>query len=325
LLAGAWLLGMSVASCANAADSTALELEATIPLGNVRGRIDHLAIDLARHTLYVAELGNDSVGVVDLEQRKTVNRLTGLDEPQGIGYVPSTDTLYVACAGDGVVRLFQGPDLKAAAQVALGQDADNVRVDDAARRVFVGYGEGAIAVIDTASGTRVGDIPLRAHPESFQLSAGQHMVVNVPDAHEIALVDRAVGKQIASWPTGELRANFAMAIDEVNERVLIAFRHPPTLGVYRADDGVRMSTVETCADADDVFADDKRHRLYVSCGEGFEDVYAQQGAGYVRIARVTTSPGSRTALYSPQLDRLFVAERSAGGNGAAVRVYRPVE
>jgi len=240
--------------------------------------------------------------------------------------VPSTDTLYVACAGDGVVHLFQGPDLKAAAQIALGQDADNVRVDDAARRVFVGYGDGAIAVIDTASGARIGDIPLRAHPESFQLArAGQHIVVNVPDAHEIALVDRAAKKQIASWSTGELRANFAMAIDEGNDRVLVAFRHPPTLGVYRAVDGMLMSTVETCADADDVFVDDRRHRLYVTCGEGFADVYAQQDAGYVRIARVATSPGSRTALYSPELDRLFVTERSAGGNGAAVRVYRPVE
>src|SRR5262245_8495752 len=32
-----------------------------IPLGDVSGRIDHLAIDLARRRLFVAELGNDTV------------------------------------------------------------------------------------------------------------------------------------------------------------------------------------------------------------------------------------------------------------------------
>jgi len=46
--------------------SSPLELEAVIPLGAVRGRIDHMAIDLARRRLYIAELGNDSVAIVDL-------------------------------------------------------------------------------------------------------------------------------------------------------------------------------------------------------------------------------------------------------------------
>ena len=43
-----------------------LILEAKIPLGDVSGRIDHMALDRARGRLFVAELGNDSLGVVDL-------------------------------------------------------------------------------------------------------------------------------------------------------------------------------------------------------------------------------------------------------------------
>jgi hypothetical protein len=33
-----------------------LQLDAKIPLGDVRGRIDHMAVDLARHRLFVAAL-----------------------------------------------------------------------------------------------------------------------------------------------------------------------------------------------------------------------------------------------------------------------------
>jgi DNA-binding beta-propeller fold protein YncE len=94
-----------------AADSPPLELETKIPLGEVHGRIDHMSIDVGRGRLFVAELGNDSVGVVDIKNGKTLRTLKGLKEPQGIGYVPSTDTLYVANAGDGSVRLFQGAEL----------------------------------------------------------------------------------------------------------------------------------------------------------------------------------------------------------------------
>src|SRR5882762_649774 len=73
-----------------------LQLEGKIPLGTVRGRIDHMAIDLDRHRLFVAELGSDSVGVVDLDARKVVHQLGGLKEPQGVAYLPSSDTLFVA-------------------------------------------------------------------------------------------------------------------------------------------------------------------------------------------------------------------------------------
>src|SRR5262245_59489535 len=81
-----------------------LVLEARIPLGNVAGRIDHMAIDLARNRLFVAELGNNSVGIVDLVARKVVHRITGLKEPQGVAFVGETDMLYVANRQDGSVR-----------------------------------------------------------------------------------------------------------------------------------------------------------------------------------------------------------------------------
>src|ERR1044072_7306278 len=87
-----------------AAEPVPLRLEAKIPLGNVAGRIDHMAIDLARKRLFVAELGNNSVGVVDLDARKVVHRIAGLKEPQGAAYVQATDTLYIANRGDGSGR-----------------------------------------------------------------------------------------------------------------------------------------------------------------------------------------------------------------------------
>jgi YVTN family beta-propeller protein len=132
------LLAWATIAHAGGVSGAPLELEDKIILGAVTGRIDHLAIDLKHQRLYVAELGNDSVGVVDLTTHKLLQTLKGLKEPQGIGYVPSSDTLYVANAGDGSVRIFKGADLTPIGEIPLGHDADNIRVDDAAHRLYVG-------------------------------------------------------------------------------------------------------------------------------------------------------------------------------------------
>jgi DNA-binding beta-propeller fold protein YncE len=317
------LIAMSAGPRARA-DPTPLVLEAKIPLGAVEGRIDHMGYDATRQYLYVAELGNGSVGVVDLRQRRVVRTIAGLREPQGIGYVRSSDTIYIASAGDGSVKVFQGADSKPLGTIALGEDADNVRVDDAAHRLFVGYGRGALAVIDTASQTKVADIPLHAHPESFQLEpGGQHIFVNVPDARELAVVDRASSKQVASWATDPLRANFPMALDGTAQRILAVFRHPPTLAAFSARDGRSVTTVKTCGDADDVFFDAKRSRIYVSCGEGFIDVIASQDDSLVSMGRIATAPGARTAFFAPDIDRLLLAVRASGTTPAAIWVFRP--
>src|SRR6202008_4133200 len=147
------------------------------------GRIDHMAVDLKRQRLFVAELGNDSVGVVDIANRSLLRRIAGLREPQGVGYELTTDTLFVANARDGSVQLFDGNDYKVTGQVELGNDADNVRIDAATRRVVIGYGGGALAILDPQTRSKVVDIPLKAHPESFQIDPESGRIfVNLPGA-----------------------------------------------------------------------------------------------------------------------------------------------
>jgi DNA-binding beta-propeller fold protein YncE len=304
-------------------ESMPLVLEAKIPLGDVRGRIDHMAIDLARQRLFVAELGNDGVGVVDLTDRKAIRRISGLSEPQGVGYEPSTDTLFVANARDGSVRLFGGAEYSEGAKIKLGDDADNIRVDAAANRIFVGYGGGALAIFDIASRGKIADIPLKGHPEGFQLSrSGDRIFVNVPNAREIAVIDRQAGKQIASWPMRSAIANFPMALDEEARRVLVMFRNPAKLGVFAMQDGGSLAAIDACGDADDLFVDAKRHRVYVSCGEGGIDVFDAQT--YRRTARIPTVPGARTSFFAPEIDCFMLAVRAAAREPAAIWLFRPV-
>jgi DNA-binding beta-propeller fold protein YncE len=318
------LIGLLLGGPSLAADPPPLTLEAKIPLGTVKGRIDHMAFDPDRGLLFVAELGNDSVAVVDLENRTVMHRIGGLNEPQGLAYHAATGTLYVANAGDGSLRLFQAADFAPLGRIELGADADNIRLDPSHNRIVVGYGKGALAMIDPTSRRKTADIALRAHPESFQFDeTGSRIFVNVPDAQQIAVVDVASGRQAATLDTSALHSNFAMAVDPSERRLLIAFRDPARLMVYGTETGKLQARLDTCSDADDLFVDPQRHRVYVSCGQGTIDVFAQASGGYEHIAGIPTTKGARTSLFVSATDRLYLAVRASGAEPAAIWVFRP--
>ena len=324
-VAAAALAAFAPASAhAQTAAAEVLQIEAKIPLGEVNGRIDHMAVDLARGRLFVAELGNNTVAVVDIKSNKLVQVIPGLKEPQGVGYVPSTETLYVANARDGSVQLFRGDRYTPGDAVRLGGDADNIRFDDATGKLLIGYGGGGVAIIDPVSVSKPADIPLPGHPESFQLTRdGKRIYVNVPDARMIAVLDPATNKMIARWPTQGLGGNFAMTLDENAHEVIVAFRQPAKIAAFAMADGRIGASADVCGDVDDVFVDAKRQRIYGSCGEGFVDVIDKASTPWRRLTRVPTVAGARTSLFVPQLDRLFVAVRADSGEPAAIWVMRP--
>jgi hypothetical protein len=186
----------------------------------------------------------------------------------------------------------------------------------------VGYGDGALAVIDGAKTNKIGEVRLPAHPEGFQLEPGAGLAyVNLPNARGIAVTDLSSGKVIGIWPVGGASANFPMALNGDSNQVLAVFRNPPKLGVFDKRDGSIVRMVDTCGDADDVFTDAKRHRVYVSCGAGAIDIFNAQT--YERLSRLPTVSGARTSLFVPELDRLFLAVRAGGGNLAAIWVFGP--
>ena len=299
-----------------------LRLLNSISLPQVRGRIDHMAIDLKGQRLFVAALGNNTLEVIDLKKGERTTGVSGFDEPQGIVYLPESGRVVVANGGDGSVTFLDGQSLKPLKTIRTGGDADNVRYDAARGRIYVGYGEGALAVLST-DGERIGDVPVGGHPESLQLD-GARIYVNVPARREVVVVDADKLKVEATWQVSDASANFPMALDAAHHRLFVGTRRPPRLLVYDTVTGKLVSTVEAGGDSDDIFYDGAHGRIYASFGEGSVFVYEQQDADHYRLAeKVPTAAGARTALFSPELGRLFVAAPSRGNRAAEIIVYQP--
>ena len=322
----AFLLALLVTPTASRAEE-ALSLEGKIALPGVAGRIDHMAVDLARKRLLVAALGNGTLEIVDLAERAPGQASRGAARAAGRSLCAETGPRgrrqrrrWYRC-GFSAARI-----LAPAGSLALSNDADNVRIDPRTGNVIVGYGSGGLAIIDPERRSKIGDIKLAAHPESFQLDpASGRIFANVPDAGQIAVVDFATARQIASWTVPGLRANFPLGIDGSGTTIAAVFRHPPKLVLLDIKTGAATQQLDTCGDADDVFFDAKRRQIYVSCGAGAVDVFGRVATDYHPLARVETSSGARTSLFVPELDRLYVAARAGLlGSDAAILVFRPL-
>jgi len=302
-----------------------LRLEKTVELPDVQGRIDHLSADVKGGRLFVSALGNNTVEVIDTKAGKRVKTIGGLQEPQGVLYVPAVDRLYVANSKDGSVRIFDGSSYAPLKALDYGDDADNLRYDSDHKRIYIGYGGGALAEIDE-EGNKGGEIKLDAHPESFQLEKGSPRIyVNLPKSRKVAVVDREKRTIVATWSLGTMLANYPMALDEADHRLFVVTRYPARLLVFDTNTGKTVQRLPAVGDCDDVFYDYNRKRIYAIGGEGAISVFEQQDPDhYKESARITTVKGARAGFFSPELDRLVLAVRRQGTQAAAIRVFAPV-
>ena len=288
-------------------DETApLVLVRIIPIPEVLGRFDHMAVDNKGGRVFAAVYGNDSVQVVDTARGTRVRSLQeGFIKPQMVAYLPDLNRIVVSNEGDGSCKVLDADNFKLIDTVRFSEDADQLRYDPAGKRVYVGYGDGAIGMFDATTNKRIeGDFQLGAHPESFQLEEkGPRIFVNLASISQIAVINRNTGK-IERWKLQEAGTNFPMALDEANRRLFVGARRPARLLVLDMDTGKQIASLPGAADTDDMSYDVERKRIYLTSGEGYIFVYQLIDADrYERIAKIPTAIGARTSAYFGQVGK----------------------
>jgi len=310
---------LSGCSSAPGFGQSVLKLSKEISLPNVKGRIDHLDIDVQDQVVFIAALGNNTVEVADLKTGKILHTITGLSEPQGVAYIGKHHELFVANGGTGECLFYNTANWQRTASVKYEDDADDARYDADADRVYVGYGSGGIGIIDAANHKQIADIKLPAHPESFQLDAkANRLWVNLPGAGMIGVADITQHKLIDKWKKLLPRANFPMAYDAAQHRIIVGYRVPATLKVFDSNTGKEVFSSGMAGDADD-----KSKQILVSGGSGSVNVFKQTGTtSYKQVANIATRDGARTSLWVPELRLFILAARATDDKPAELLIYQ---
>ena len=325
----------SLSASAYAQERAPLRLVQTIPLPNVKGRIDHMDVDVKGKRLFVAGLENGSVEVVDLQAGKWLKSIPSFKKTQGIAYVPSLNKLFVASGDDGMVRVFRGDTLDLLDSIKLDPGPNRVAYDPHTQLLYVGYGGkdagkdyGEIGIIDAKTDKHVGDVKVEAHPSELLLDqSGKSLYVFVSVASVVQVVDTNKREVVSTWPTSSKR-NGDGALDEKNHRLLIGTRTPPEMIAMDSQTGKQVANLPTAESMDGVYFDAVRRRVYVSGGRdndvGYVFAYQQKDADhYETIGKIPTKSGAGTSFWSPELSRYYVAAPAHDNDEAAILVFEP--
>jgi hypothetical protein len=321
------IIGLLFTTSCNAQTETGkqyLTLEKEIALPGVKGRIDHIDINVKERVAYVAALGNNTLEVVDLNTGMVTGNIKGLNEPQGVGYITKHQEILIANGGTGECGFYNALTLKKTGSIKLDDDADDVRYDSESDRIYVGYGSGGIAVIDAANHQLVSVIPLPAHPESFQLDAKANKLwVNLPGSGMVGVCDPKSLKLTAKWSKLLPRANFPMAYDELQHRIIVGYRLPAKLIIFDSETGKELFSASMVGDVDDLYWDMATKQIFISGGGGAVNIFKQTtSTNYEQIADIKTRSGARTSLLVPELGLFLIAARAGDHQQAALLVYK---
>jgi len=312
-----------------------LQLVQKIPLPNVKGRIDHMDVDVKGKLLFVAGLENGTLEVVDLKVGKWIRSVPGFKAPQGIAYLPSLNKVFVASNDDGMVRVFRGDTLELLDSIQLDLGPNRVAYDPHTNLLYVGYGgrvakkdKGEVGIIDVKTNKHVGDIDvgLRA-AEILMDKSGQTLFVFDNVAAKIQVIDTKKRTMVSAWLVSSERPGDG-AFDEAHHRLLIGTRMPPTMTVMDSETGKEVTSLPTVEGMDGVYYDGIHKRVYVSGGRdtdvGYVFVYQQQDADhYTQIGKIPTRSFAGTSFWCQELNRYYVAAAANDKEEAAIMVFEP--
>ena len=312
-----------------------LRLVQTISLPNVKGRLDHMDVDVAGKRLFVAGLENGTFEVVDLAAGKWVRSISGFKKSQGALFVPELNKLFLASGDDGMVRVLRGDTFELLDSIHLDTGPNRIVYELNSKLVYVGYGGkdagknyGEIGIIDAHTDKVVGDIKVVAHPSELLLDkAGKTLFVFVTIASKVQVIDTKKREVLSTWPVTSQRDGDG-AFDETTSRLFIGTRTPPEMVVMDSKSSKEIAHLPTAENMDGVYFDATRKRIYVSGGRdlatGSVYVYRQKDADhYDTIGIIPTREGAGTSFWSPDLNRYYIAASKNDKEEAAILVYEP--
>jgi DNA-binding beta-propeller fold protein YncE len=318
-----------------------LERVIDIPRVPVGPYSDTMALDVARKRLFATPQAAKAVAVLDIEQGRLLQMISGIGNPHAIVYDPSVDRLFVADGASADVKVFDGKDYSQIGSIPLTPGTD-MGAYDARRQIFyvmnggekAGMAHSIVSAIDTAKMRKIADIPVdTTNPQGLEIDIdNQLLYVSLPEKYAVAVIDLKAWKLRTTFkmPDGK-RSPWISAIDHKRNRIYVACRDDfggtdmrGSMVVMDATSGRAVATFPIGGWADSIFVDQKRDRIYVSTGVGHVETFGISGGdSYVRLPSVDTALMAKTSLYSSDFDRLFVTTPNLGTRDAGVRVLRP--
>lgn len=299
---------------------------------SVKGRLDHLGVDLQGKRLFVVGEEAHTVLVFDLNTGKVIHQID-VPHPHAVLVRNDLDRIYITDEEKGALNIYDSKDYKLVQSVPLKVDTDSIGYDPATHDLYiVNGGDNAhetftmLSAVDTTAAKKIADIKIDGDTlEAMALERnGDKLYLDNPAKNTVDVIDRKTNKMVAAWPVKLSKDNSTMAFDEPSHRLFVGCREGK-LVVFDTQTGKEMQALTIGPRADDMTFDPASKRIYViSGGQGAVDVYQEKDPDhYESLGKVSSAPGAKTGLWVPELNRLYVSAPAQGSMTGKVLVYQP--
>jgi len=292
------------------------EVKKKIELGG-DGGWDYLSVDNAARRLYIAR--GTRVMVVDLDGGKLIGEVPDVTGAHGVAVVQDLGRAFATAGRSGEVVVFDVKDLKTLSRIKAGENPDAILYDAFSKRLFVFNGRSKDAtVIDAASGTVAGTIPLGGKPEAGISDGRGKVFVNIEDTGEIAALDAKEMKVLNRWKLGTCEEPTGLAWDAKTHILFSACGGNKQMAISNAEKGELVTTVEIGAGSDGAGFDPTTSNAFTTNGEGSITVVHEDSPTKFTVTQtVTTQRGARTIAVDPKTHQVLTMTAQFGPAPAA--------
>ena len=276
------------------------------------GGWDFLSFDPDSQRLFISR--GSYVQVWSPRSHRVVGEIADTPGVHGIALAPELNRGFTSNGRSNTVTVFRLDDLRMIATVAVtGQNPDAILYDPEFKRVFTLNGRTHDAtVIDAESLKVVATIPLDGKPEVAVLDGKGHLFVNLEDTSELAAIDEATNRVLATWPLSPCEEPTGLAIDAAHERLFSVCANRRMVVVDSAT-GRLVATVPIGEGPDGAAFDPASGHVYSANGDGSMTVIQEEGGDHFRVATtIQTQPRARTLALDPVSHRIYLATASFG-------------
>ena len=305
-------LGISQLS---AQQESGYKLNRKITLGG-EGGWDYLTLDASSHRLFVTRATR--VMVVDVASSKLVGEIPDTAGVHGVALLPSFGRGVTSNGKEDTATIFDLKTLVPIAKVKTGGKPDAILFDPFSGLVLTFNGKSnSVTLIDVSKAQAAGSIDLPGRPETGVSDGKGRVFVNLEDKNQLAVIDVAARKVVATWPLPGCDEPTGLAFDAANRRLFSAC-HSNVLVVIDADSGRNVAQVTIGAGVDAAAFDAQSKLIFTSNGEGTLSVIRQESADkYVSLANVPTQKGARTMALDAETHTIYTVAPGVAVDGKA--------
>src|SRR5260370_14930398 len=238
---------------------------------SVKGRFDHLGIDIGGNRLFFVAEEAQQVLVFDLATGKFI-RAIKIEHPHAVLYREDLSRIYITDEGKGVLNIYDGKTYDPLKTVPLKVDPDSIGYDPATHYLYIDNG-GAnahenftiLSVVDTTSHTKLADIKIDGDTlEAMALEkSGDRLYLNNPAKNEVEVIDRKANKLTTRWPVKMGKGNATMALDESVHRLFVGCRSGAIVG-FDSQTGKELQALPVGRGVNELTFDPANNRIYVT-------------------------------------------------------------